>query len=166
MAERGHHPQSTSEEILEAGIEGLEEPVFRRSMVWIGGAVGLLVVIGAVVLAANLRGGLSSPAPAVREAPTVDLTDPRGEVEGPPAAFRWRGRQQAATYVVTVRRAAGEVVLLQTSTQPWLVPAVADRALMNPGVYTWSVEARQRDGTAVGHGEASFEIGRPQARLD
>jgi len=145
----------------------LEEPVFRRSMVWAGGLVGLLLVIGVVVLATNLRGGASSSvATSGSESPTVNLTDPRGEIEGPPTAFRWRGRQGAATYVVTVRRASGEVILLQQAEQPWMVPAVADRALLMPGAYTWSVEARGRDGRRVGQGEAGFEISGGPARLN
>ena len=159
MAESGHHPKATSEEILEAGIEGLEEPVFRRSMVWVGGVLGLVIVIGAVALATNLRnGGSTSVATSISDTPTVNLTDPRGEIEGPPEAFRWRGRQGAASYVVTVRRASGDVLILQQAEQPWMVPAVADRALMTPGEYSWSVEARGRDGSRVGNGEATFEI--------
>lgn len=158
MSDRDQNRIQTPEEVLESEIEDLEQPLLRSWLPWAGGVVGLAAL---ATLVASLvwweRGCYSGLGGGFQQA--VELVDPRGTVAGPPRAFRWNSVEGAHSYIVTIRAADGEVIVMRPSSAAMLIPLDIELANFVPGSYVWTVEARDARAAVLGTGEASFRIG-------
>jgi hypothetical protein len=90
---------------------------------------------------------------------SIRLIEPSGTV-GERPLFRWDQVEGATSYVIQVRAAGrDEVELLRPVRETFLKPSETEAVELNPGDYTWSVEARSSSGTLMGYGEGKFSIG-------
>jgi hypothetical protein len=86
------------------------------------------------------------------------LTEPRGRVDRD-LTFRWGRVDTAASYIVLVTSVDHkEVEILRPVHDTYLKPSDTEVADLNPGSYTWTVEARSDKGQLIGYGEGSFTI--------
>ena len=158
MSDTETKPLETPEEFLEAEIEDLERRTLNSGWLWAAAVVGLIVLAGAAFLITNWdhRQALSKATPFTPE--TMVLTEPRGTVDRD-LTFRWEPVAAAASYILLVKAASvDEVEILRPVRDTFLRPSETETANLNPGAYTWTVEARSPQGKLIGYGEATFTI--------
>ena len=145
----------TPEEVLEGEIEELERRVLRSPVPWLAGlaGLGLLAVVWGFVQWEHTpfarRAAARSP---------VDLAAPRGGLDQAPRIFYWDAVGGAVSYAVTVQSVRGDTVLVRVVERPVLTPVDMEQALLVPGEYVWTVEARDARGAVLGGGRSSFTI--------
>lgn len=96
------------------------------------------------------------PTEQVLRSTAVELADPVGEVDRPPAELRWRALAGAASYRVTLRRIDERVLWtsVSPSTSAVLPPEV--HAVLQPGVsFLWEVEAFDPEGRSLARSPAT-----------
>jgi len=152
-------PTETPEEFLEAEIEELERYTLDSGRIWGVALLGLIVLAGAAFFITRWD-NLSQAGHVRAFAPEpIRLIEPSGTV-GERPLFRWDEVDGAASYVIQVRAAGrDEVELLRPVKETFLKPSETEAVELNPGDYTWSVEARSSAGTLIGYGEGAFSIG-------
>ena len=149
----------TPEEVLESEIEDLEKRTLNSGWLWVAAAVGLIVLFSSAFLITNWdRSEVQSrPFAVVPEA--MVLTEPVGNVDRN-LTFRWSRVDGAVSYILLVTATErNEVVILRPVRETFLRPSETEFANLNPGAFTWAVEARSAKGQLIGYGEASFSIG-------
>jgi hypothetical protein len=155
-----HQPVQTPEEVLEEEIEELEKPVIRSVLPWAIGTLALIVLFGTVWSVVFWEHGAVTDrlrATALANSEVTSL-EPRGVLEGSPTVLRWAEVEGAASYVVSIRKAGGEPILLRPAIGTYLEPTDIERAYLLPGDYKWRVEARDSLGGPLAMGEATFRI--------
>jgi len=148
----------TPEEVLESEIRELEKRTLNSGWLWGAAALALVLLAAAAFLITfwDNRHVAATRPPGAPEAMT--LTEPRGRVDRS-VTFRWRGVEGAASYIVLVKAAdLDEVEILRPVREHYLQPSDTEASNLNPGSYTWSVEARSPKGQLIGYGESSFTI--------
>ncbi len=151
----------TPEDVLESEIGDLEKRTLNSGWLWIAAAVALIVLFSSAFLITNWdRNEVQSrPFTVVPEA--MVLTEPVGSVDSD-LTFRWGRVELAASYIVLVTSVDGdEVEILRPVRETFLRPSETEFSNLNPGAFTWSVEARSAKGQLIGYGEASFTISGP-----
>ena len=159
MADPLPPPHETPEDVLESEIEDLEKRTLNSSWLWVAAAVGLIVLFSSAFLITNWdRNEVQSrPFTVVPEAMT--LTEPLGSVDRD-LTFRWSRVEGAASYILLVTATdRSEVEILRPVSETFLKPSETEVSNLNPGAFTWAVEARSAKGQLIGYGEASFSIG-------
>ena len=158
MADTDTKPLETPEEFLESEIEDLERRTLNSGWLWVAAVVGLIVLAGAAFLITNWdhRQAIAKGVPFTPE--TMVLTEPRGTVDRD-VTFRWEPVGTAASYILLVKAAnVDEVEILRPVRETFLRPSETETANLNPGAYTWTVEARSSQGKLIGYGEGAFTI--------
>ncbi len=86
------------------------------------------------------------------------LKEPLGRVDRD-LTFRWSRVEGAASYILVVTASdRDEIEILRPVRETFLKPSETEFSNLNPGPYTWAVEARSAKGQLIGYGEASFLI--------
>jgi len=157
MADTPLGSMETPEEVLESEIRELEKRTLNSGWLWGAAALALVLLAAAAFLITfwDTRQVIAHRAPGAPEAMT--LNGPRGEVDRN-VVFRWARVDGAASYIVWVKGDGGEDEILRSVHDSYLQPAETEFANLNPGTYTWSVEARSGQGQLIGYGEAKFTI--------
>lgn len=158
MSETPVRPRETPEDVLEAEIEELEKRTLNSAWLWGAAALALMLLAAATFLITfwDNRHAVSNRAPRAPEAMT--LTEPKGRVDRD-LTFRWARVETAASYIVLVTSVEHkEVEILRPVHDTFLKPSDTEVADLNPGSYTWTVEARSDKGQLIGYGEGSFSI--------
>jgi len=148
----------TPEEVLESEIEDLEKRTLNSGWLWVAAAVGLIVLFSSAFLITNWdrKEAQSRPFTVVPEA--MHLKEPVGNVDRD-LTFRWSGVEGAASYILLVTATdRDEVEILRPVRETYLKPSETESSNLNPGAYTWAVEARSTTGQLIGYGEATFAI--------
>lgn len=149
----------TPEELLESEIEDLERRTLNSGWLWVAAAAGLVVLAGAAFLITNWdhrQAMISKVVPFTPEA--MVLKEPRGTVDRD-LTFRWEPVATASSYILLVKAASvDEVEILRPVRETFLRPSETEVANLNPGAYTWTVEARSAKGQLIGYGEGAFTI--------
>ncbi len=145
----------TPAEVLGEEIEAVERPLLRSWIVWAGAILGAALV--------GAFGALTLVTPERRaERATIVLAEPHGSLKDAPQRFRWAEVPGAAVYIVAVTDAGtGTVIVLRPVYETALTPHDSEFSRFDSGSYTWSVEAKARDGSILAHGEAAFTLDRP-----
>ncbi len=158
MADPNAPTVETPEDVLESEIEDLEKRTLNSGWIWAAAAVGLIVLFSAAFLITNWDHRQSNARPVVIVPEAMALKEPRGSVDRD-FTFRWDGIEGAASYILLVTAAdRDEVELLRPVRETFLKPTETEIANLNPGSYTWTVEARSSKGQLIGFGDASFSI--------
>lgn len=150
--------RQTPEDVLEAEIEDLEKRTLNSGWLWVAAAVGLIVLFSSAFLITNWdrSDARARPFPVVPEA--MALKEPLGRVDRD-LTFRWSRVEGAASYILVVTASdRDEVEILRPVRETFLRPSETEFSNLNPGSYTWAVEARSAKGQLIGYGEASFLI--------
>jgi hypothetical protein len=158
MADPLFQSNQTPEEMLESEIEDLEKRTLNSGWLWVAAAVGLIVLFSAAFLITNWdRNEVQSrPFTVVPEA--MVLTEPVGNVDRD-LTFRWSRVEGAVSYILLVTATdRNEVEILRPVRETFLRPSETEFANLNPGAFTWAVEARSAKGQLIGYGESSFSI--------
>ncbi len=158
MADPVPSPHQTPEDVLESEIEDLEKRTLNSGWLWVAAAVGLIVLFSSAFLITNWdrEEAQSRPVSVVPEA--MVLTEPVGIVERD-LTFRWSPVEGAASYILLVTSAdRGDVEILRPVKEIYLRPTETEFSNLNPGAFTWAVEARSAKGQLIGYGEAAFSI--------
>lgn len=150
--------RQTPEDVLESEIEDLEKRTLNSGWLWVAAAVGLIVLFSSAFLITNWdhRDARARPFAVVPEA--MALKEPLGRVDRD-LTFRWSRVEGAASYILLVTASdRDEVEILRPVHETFLKPSETEYSNLNPGSYTWAVEARSAKGQLIGYGEASFSI--------
>ena len=148
----------TPEEVLEAEIRDLEKRTLNSGWLWVGAAVGLIVLFSAAFLITNWDRKQTNARPVVIKPEVMVLREPLGTVSRD-FTFRWNAVDGAATYILYVTSGdREEVELLRPVHDTFLKPFDTEAANFNPGSYVWTVEARSAKAQLIGYGEASFTV--------
>lgn len=148
----------TPEDVLESEIEDLEKRTLNSGWIWAAAAVGLIVLFSSAFLITNWDNRLANARAVAIVPEAMTLKEPRGGVDRD-LTFRWDRIAGAASYILLVTAAdRDEVELLRPVRETFLKPTETEAANLNPGSYTWTVEARSAKGQLIGYGEASFTI--------
>jgi hypothetical protein len=147
----------TPEEVLESEIRELEKRTLNSGWLWGAAALALVLLAAAAFLITfwDTRQAIAHRAPGTPEAMT--LNGPRGEVDRN-VVFRWAPVDGAASYIVWVKGDGDEDELIRPVHDNFLQPSETELANLNPGTYTWSVEARSPQNQPIGYGQAKFTI--------
>jgi hypothetical protein len=144
----------TPPEVLAEEIEAVERRQLTSWAVWAGAAM-----LGAALIGAFAALVLVAPKRVVKAVP-VALLAPRGAQNDVPRRFQWDPVPGAAVYIVAVTEVGtGNVIVLRPVYETALTPHDSEFSRFDPGSYTWSVEAKARDGSILSHGEAVFSLG-------
>src|SRR5262245_11033827 len=158
MADTPLGSMQTPEEVLESEIRELEKRTLNSGWLWGAAALALVLLAAAAFLITfwDNRQVVAHRAPSAPE--TMTLNGPRGEVPRA-VTFRWARVEGAVSYVVLVRASdRDEVELIRSVRDLFLQPTDTEASNLNPGTYTWSVEARSEKGQLVGYGESTFTV--------
>ena len=158
MADTPLGSMETPEEVLESEIRELEKRTLNSGWLWGAAALALVLLAAAAFLITfwDTRQAIAHRAPGAPEAMT--LNGPRGSVDRN-VVFRWARIEGAASYILLVKAAdRDEVEILRPVREVFLQPSETEVSNLNPGTYTWSVEARSGGGQLIGYGESSFTI--------
>jgi len=158
MADPLPPPHETPEDVLETEIKDLEKRTLNSSWLWVAAAVGLIVLSSSAFLITNWdrKEVQSRPFTVVPEA--MVLKEPVGKVDRD-LTFRWNRVEGAVSYIVLVTATErSEVEILRPVRDVFLRPTETEFSNLNPGDFTWAVEARSAKGQLIGYGEASFSI--------
>jgi hypothetical protein len=148
----------TPEEVLEAEIRDLEKRTLNSGWLWVGAAVGLIVLFSAAFLITSWDRRQTIARPVTIRPEAMVLKEPVGTVDRN-FTFRWSAVDDAATYILYVTASdRDEVELLRPVHDTFLKPSDTEAANFNPGSYAWTVEARSAKGQMIGYGEAAFTI--------
>jgi hypothetical protein len=156
MTEPSEGKWESPEEILEREIQELEKPYTRSWYTWAASLAAAAVLGGILTLLLVMPGGL----PTNARPRQVDLFEPKqASLDEVPRAFRWSAVRGASAYIVSVTRADnGEVVMLRSTTDPWVATLDTEVSRFDAGRYVWAVEAHGGDGRTVGRGEGAFSL--------
>ena len=151
-------PNQTPEEVLKSEIEDLEKRTLNSSWLWVAAAVGLIVLFSSAFLITNWdRNEVQSRRFTVVPEAMV-LTEPVGKVDRD-LTFRLSRVEGAVSYILLVTATdSNEVEILRPVRDTYLRPTETEFSNLNPGAFTWAVEARSAKGQLIGYGEASFSI--------
>jgi hypothetical protein len=158
MSDTPVRPMETPEDVLEAEIQELEKRTLNSGWLWGAAALALVLLAATTFLITfwDNRHVVSQRPPGAPEAMT--LTEPKGNVDRN-LTFRWARVDAAASYIVLVTSVEHkEVEILRPVHDTFLRPSDTEAADLNPGSYTWTVEARSDRGQLIGYGEGSFRI--------
>jgi hypothetical protein len=158
MVETPLGSMETPEEVLESEIRDLEKRTLNSGWLWGAAALALVLLAAAAFLITfwDSRQAIAHRVPGAPEAMT--LRGPRGEVDRN-VVFRWAQIEGAASYIVLVKAAdRDEVEILRPVRDLFLQPSETEASNLNPGSYTWSVEARSPQGLLIGYGETTFTV--------
>lgn len=158
MSDTPVRPIETPEDVLEAEIQELEKRTLNSAWLWGAAALALVLLAAATFLITfwDNRRVVAQRAPGAPEVMT--LTEPRGRVDRN-LTFRWGRVDTAASYIVLVTSVDHkEVEILRPVHDTFLRPSDTEVADLNPGSYTWTVEARSDKGQLIGYGEGEFTI--------
>ena len=158
MADTPLGSMETPEEVLESEIRELEKRTLNSGWLWGAAALALVLLAAAAFLITfwDQRQVVANRPPGAPEA--MMLTEPRGRVSGN-LTFRWASVDQAASYIVLVKAVGDdEIEILRPVRELYLRPSDTEASNLNPGDYTWTVEARSSKGQLIGYGESSFTI--------
>ena len=148
----------TPEEFLEAEIEELERNTLNSGAIWGIALIGLILLGGAAFLITRWDRLQQAGRTRAFVPEALRLIEPRGEVDDA-LVFRWDRVDGAASYIVQVHAAErNEIELLRPVRETYLQPSESEASDLMPGRYTWSVEARNGQGTLIGYGEGTFTI--------
>lgn len=148
----------TPEEVLEAEIRDLEQPLARSWVAWIFGGGALVVLAAALWSLVFLEHGGIVRRMHAQYGSQINLVAPRGTVETRPTAFEWTPVEGARSYVVTIQSADGDTILTRPVDRHYLVPLDTERAYLLPGSYAWRVEARDAAGDTIAVAQMPFRI--------
>lgn len=158
MADPKPSPDETSEEVLATEIRDLEKRTLNSGWIWAAAAVGLIVLFSAAFLITNWDRNQSHARPFTVVPEAMVLKEPVGSVDRA-LTFRWSRVEGAASYILLVTASdRDEVEILRPVRETFLKPSETEFSNLNPGAYTWAVEARSAKGQLIGYGEASFSI--------
>jgi hypothetical protein len=158
MADTPLRSMETPEEVLESEIKELEKRTLNSGWLWGAAALALVLLAAAAFLITfwDNRNSAANRLPGAPEA--MVLTEPRGTVDRN-LTFRWNHVDDAASYIILVTAVDGnEVEILRPVRDTFLAPSETEVSNLNPGSYTWTVEARSAKGQLIGYGEGSFII--------
>lgn len=158
MTETPLDSRQTPEELLESEIEELEKRTLNSGWLWGAAALALVLLAAAAFLITfwDNRQAQAHRSPATPEA--MILTEPKGKVDRN-LTFRWDRVNGAGSYVVLCSAAeGGEVEVLRSVKDLFLRPTDVEASNLNPGSYTWSVEARSEKDELIGFGKGAFTI--------
>jgi hypothetical protein len=148
----------TPEEVLEREIQDLEQPFLRSWYTWAATLVAAAVLGGLVTLLFLVPSGSTTPRHGIKP-PEMILREPRGQLTDVPRTFRWAAVPSATTYIVSVMRSdTGEVVMLRSATQPFLMTIDTEVGRFDSGIYVWTVDAHARNGAALARGQGTFSL--------
>jgi hypothetical protein len=158
MADTPLGSMQTPEDVLESEIRELEKRTLNSGWLW-GAAALALVLLAAAAFLITFWDNRQAVARRLPGAPEVmSLNGPRGEVDRN-VVFRWARVDGAASYIVLVKAAdRDEVEILRPVRDLFLQPSETEQSDLNPGTYTWSVEARSAQGQLIGYGESTFTV--------
>lgn len=163
MKKRSERDPSTESELIANEIEDLERPPLRSVATWCAALAGfgILALIVAAFMFWEATG--RDRAVAKREAeypPTpIALRSVETSLESRPLAFRWDPLAGADSYIVLVRNAeSDEVIMIRAVKETYVTATDVESANLVSGRYEWSLEARKPDGTQLGYGEGSFTV--------
>ena len=158
MADPLFQSNQTPEDVLEAEIEDLEKRTLNSAWLWVAAAVGLIVLFSSAFLITNWDRNEVQGRPFTVAPEAMILTEPVGSVDRD-LTFRWSHVDGAVSYIVLVTASErNEVEILRPVRDTFLRPSETEFANLNPGAFTWAVEARSAQGQLIGYGEASFSI--------
>jgi len=158
MADPLPPPHETPEEVLESEIEDLEKRTLNSGWLWIAAAVGLIVLFSSAFLITNWDRNEVQARPFTVVPEAMVLTEPVGSVDRD-LTFRWSRVEGAVSYILLVTATdRDEVEILRPVRDAFVKPTETEFSNLNPGSYTWAVEARSAKGQLIGYGEASFSI--------
>jgi hypothetical protein len=158
MAETPLNSRQTPEEVLESEINELEKRTLNSGWLWGAAALALILLSAAAFLITfwDNRQSAANRLPVAPEA--MVLNEPKGTVDRD-LTFRWDRVDDAASYILLVTSLEGnEVEILRPVRDTFLAPSETEASNLNPGSYTWTVEARSAKGQLIGYGEGSFTI--------
>ncbi|HEX4825281.1 MAG TPA: hypothetical protein VFV19_13325 [Candidatus Polarisedimenticolaceae bacterium] len=157
MAETPLGSHETPEEVLESEIRELEKRTLNSGWLWGAAALSLVLLAAAAFLITfwDSRQAIAHRGPGAPEAMT--LSGPRGAVDRN-VVFRWARVEGADSYIVWVKGDGDEDEFIRPVHDTFLQPSDTEVSNLNPGTYTWSVEARSPQGQPIGYGEAKFTI--------
>lgn len=149
----------------EDGRRQLDQAVQRRpskltSALWAAAAVVLFTVAGIALRQADL-GAPPLPAPSERSTvrgTTLDLLEPRGDLDDTPGELRWAAVDGAASYLVRLVAVDGEILWQVRVTTP---RTKLGRTLDAGVAYWWEVEAFDRGGRRLAWSEPGRFLVRP-----
>jgi len=148
----------TPEEVLESEIRDLEKRTLNSGWLWVAAAVGLIVLFSSAFLITNWDRNEAQARPFTVVPEAMVLKEPVGSVDRD-LTFRWNRVERAASYILLVTASdRDEVEILRPVRETFLKPSETEFSNLNPGSYTWAVEARSAKGQLIGYGEASFSI--------
>ncbi len=158
MADPMTPPHETPEEVLKSEIEDLEKRTLNSSWLWVAAAVGLIVLFSSAFLITNWDRNEVQARPFTVVPEAMVLKEPVGSVDRD-LTFRWSRVEGAASYILLVTASdRNEVEILRPVRETFLKPSETEFSNLNPGPYTWAVEARSPKGQLIGYGETSFSI--------
>ena len=158
MADPLPPPHETPEEVLESEIEDLEKRTLNSGWLWIAAAVGLIVLFSSAFLITNWDRNEVQARPFTVVPEAMVLTEPVGSVDRD-LTFRWSRVEGAVSYILLVTATdRDEVEILRPVRDAFVKPTETEFSNLNPGSYTWAVEARSAKGQLIGYGETSFSI--------
>ena len=158
MADTPLRSMETPEEVLESEIKELEKRTLNSGWLWSAAALALILLAAAAFLITfwDNRQSAAHRVPGAPEA--MVLNEPRGTVDRN-LTFRWDRVDAATSYILVVTNVDGkEIEILRPVRDTFLRPSETEAANLNPGSYTWAVEARSDQGQMIGYGEGSFTI--------
>ena len=158
MADPLPPPHETPEDVLESEIEDLEKRTLNSSWLWVAAAVGLIVLFSSAFLITNWDRNEVQARPFTVVPEAMVLREPVGSVDRD-LTFRWNRVEGAASYILLVTATdRNEVEILRPVRETFLRPSETEFSNLNPGAFTWAIEARSAKGQLIGYGEASFSI--------
>jgi hypothetical protein len=158
MADPLFQSNQTPEEVLESEIEDLEKRTLNSGWLWVAAAVGLIVLFSSAFLITNWDRQEVQARPFAVVPEAMVLTEPVGSVDRD-LTFRWSRVDGAVSYILLVTATdRNEVEILRPVRETYLKPSETEFSNLNPGAFTWAVEARSAKGQLIGYGEASFSI--------
>lgn len=147
-------PSAAAIEIPEtAQVVTIDRGRALRAQAWwpLALAATLLLAVGLVSQLRPSRPGLPElPETSIVRSSRLELLAPQGDITGIPEQLMWSGVDDAATYRVTVERPGGDIVWQQdVAAEQIEIEDVVRRSLQPAVVYSWAVEALDKEGSLL-----------------